>query len=384
MNSEYAILYAEINLISLILIAVILWKTMGLSKMMAQRNFAISIIAEMVFFASDTFFVLINEGIIRLGIFAPAAKLLCKELYFYSTGLMCFFWFLYFEHLRESKLVESKRKVRIACIPMFVFIGLLITNLFAGFLFYVDKNGVYHRGPLFVLTYVFAYMYVFVSCSHIIFGIVRKSNSANKKTLVFLALFPIAPGGAGLLQFFYPRLPVACGVLALSTLLLYLNWIDQLISVDPLTGLNNRKMLVHFYDQWTKGHSEGNILYLLMIDANKFKSINDTYGHVEGDQALKNIAEALRLACKELPRRANIARYGGDEFSVLVEASGMEECENLKARIKEMLKEINEKTAVPFELTVSIGIAYTSGSLTLKQLIDDADENMYEEKEKSR
>ena len=62
----------------------------------------------------------------------------------------------------------------------------------------------------------------------------------------------------------------------------------------------------------------------------------------------------------------------------------MEECENLKARIKEMLKEINEKTAVPFELTVSIGIAYTSGSLTLKQLIDDADENMYEEKEKSR
>ncbi len=384
MQTEYAILYAEVNLFSIVLIGIILWKTMGLSRMMAQRNFAISIVAEMVFFASDTFYVLINERIIPMGMFTSAAKLLCKELYFYCTGLMCLFWFLYFEHLREAALVQSKKKVRIACIPMMILIALLIINIFTGLLFSVEPNGDYHRGPLFILTYVFSYFYVLVSCAHIVIGGLIKRKAGNRRTLIFLALFPIAPGTAGLLQFFYPRIPAACGVLALSTLLLYLNWIDQLISIDPLTGLNNRKMLMHHYDQWSKNHSEDSKLYLLMIDANKFKTINDTYGHVEGDQALKNIADALRQGCKELPRRANIARYGGDEFAVLFESSGMEECEKLKSAIKEKLKEINDKAGVPFDLTVSIGISQSSGSLTLKQLIDDADENMYEEKEKSR
>jgi len=385
MNIEYAILYTEINLISFILIAVILGKTMGLSRMMAQRNFAISIIAEMVFFVSDTIFVLINEHVLRLGAFTSVAKLICKELYFYSTGLMCFFWFLYFEHLRDSKLVQSRKKVRIACIPMYMLIGILIINFFTGILFAVEADGTYHRGPLFILTYVFSYMYVLISCLHITIGsLLGHNNLNNKKNLVFLALFPIAPGAAGLLQFFYPRIPAACGVLAISTLLLYLNWTDQLISIDPLTGLNNRKMIIHHYDHWSKNHPEGSRLYLLMIDANKFKDINDTYGHVEGDQALKNIADALRQGCKELPKRANIARYGGDEFSILFESSGLEECEKLKNGIKDKLAEINKKTEVPFELTVSIGIASSDGSITLKEFIDIADENMYEEKEKNR
>ena len=65
MGSEYAILYLEINIVSIVLIAIILKKTTGLSKMVAQRNFAMSIIAEMVFFASDTFFVMIIKDSIN-------------------------------------------------------------------------------------------------------------------------------------------------------------------------------------------------------------------------------------------------------------------------------------------------------------------------------
>ena len=68
----------------------------------------------------------------------------------------------------------------------------------------------------------------------------------------------------------------------------------------------------------------------------------------------------------------------------MFESNSREESEALKSRIKEKLAQINKETEVPFELTVSIGIASSSGSLTLKQLIGDADEDMYEEKEKSR
>ncbi len=121
-----------------------------------------------------------------------------------------------------------------------------------------------------------------------------------------------------------------------------------------------------------------------MIDANKFKSINDNYGHIQGDKALKNIAESLRRGCHILSKRANIARYGGDEFAVLFESDTPENAELLKKSIVDNLKEINERTQIPFELTVSIGIASSDGFLNLKEFIDLADEEMYKAKEASR
>ena len=384
MQAEYAILYLEINLLSLIIIAIILYKTNGLSKMVAQRNFAMSIVAEMVFFASDTLYVLVNSGVLRFGAADGIVKLMCKEIYFFSTAMMCFFWFIYFEHLRSTAFVREKKNVRIAsCILWAMGISLFI-NLFTGFLFSVDADGTYHRGSFFILTYILSYSYVLIAYIRTICGMLDKSYTGDRNTLRLLVIFPAAPGAAGIFQFIFPRLPVACGVLAITTLLLYLNWIDQLISLDPLTGLNNRKQLGHFYDHWTKNHSEGDTINVLMIDANKFKSINDTYGHVEGDRALKNIAESLKLGCKGLPKRANIARYGGDEFAVLFEASNQDDIGHLIDSIRQQLADINERTKVPFELTVSIGSASSDGTLSLKELIDKADEAMYEEKEASR
>ena len=381
MFGEYPILYMEINAISFVLIAIILHKTKGLSKMMAQRNFAMSIVAEMVFFASDTLFVLISNKVVRFGDFDNIAMLMCKEIYFFSTAVMCFFWFLYFELLRDTAFVKRKNSVQYASLLLWMLAALLLINIFTGILFYVEPDGSYHRGPLFILTYVFAYIYVFLACIRTLRDMMDKSYSGDRLALLKYVLFPFVPGVAGLVQFVYPRLPMACGVLALATLILYLSWIDQLISLDPLTGLNNRKQLDHFYDQWTKNHGENEIMNVLMIDANRFKLINDKYGHIQGDGALKNIAEALKLSCRKLPKRANIARYGGDEFAVLFESENHDDVVLLKETITHILEEINRKTSIPFELTVSIGAASTNGQASLKELIGQADEAMYAEKE---
>ena len=118
-----------------------------------------------------------------------------------------------------------------------------------------------------------------------------------------------------------------------------------------------------------------------MIDANKFKSINDTYGHIQGDNALKNIAEALRLGCRTLPKRANIARYGGDEFAVLFESGIPDEALALESAIRDNLVRVNLRSHIAFDLTVSIGHASSDGSLSLKELINIADEAMYAEKQ---
>jgi diguanylate cyclase (GGDEF)-like protein len=380
MAAEYSILYLEINIISFVLIAIILRKTSGLSRMVKQINFAMSIVAEMVFFASDTIYVLISNDVIHFGAYDNTAMLICKEVYFLSTSVMCYFWFIYFEHVRDSSFVKEQKNVRISSAFVWVMIIMLVVNVFTGFLFYVSEDGGYHRGPLFVLTYILPYIYVLIACIRTLKDLFDESYAGDKHALKLLVLFPLAPAVAGLLQFKYPRLPVACGVLAIATLIMYLNWIDQLISLDPLTGLNNRKQLDHFYDHWMKNHGETESIYLMMIDADKFKSINDTYGHVQGDKALKNIAEALRQGCLILPKRANIARYGGDEFAVMFETNDTEDINRLKTAIREKLDVINERAQIPYTLTISIGVAPSDGTTSLKQLVNKADEAMYEEK----
>ena len=378
MNSDtlYAIMYIEINIISVLLIAIISYKTNGLTKMVAQRNFTHAISAQMAFFLSDTIFVMIKCGLLP---YTKAAVLASKTIYFFSTALMCFFWFVYFEHLQESAFVRSPSRTRLSSALVWVMLALLIVNLFTGILFYVDDDNVYNRGPLFIVQYLLSYVYVFAASLHALFGIFDKKKLRKRRTLIYLSLFPIAPAGAGIIQFIIPELPLACAALSLSTLVLYLNWTDEMISLDPLTKLNNRKQLSYYYEQWQQEES-AQPLCLMMIDANRFKSINDTYGHVQGDEALIRIATALTLACSECKEPANIARYGGDEFTVLVHTDSDALLEKLKQRINEHTARLNKEAGSPYELTVSIGYAKADKSISFTELVVTADEKLYEEK----
>jgi diguanylate cyclase (GGDEF)-like protein len=377
MIHEYAILYFEINLFSFVLIGIILHKTRGLSKMVAQRNFAMSIIAEMVFFASDTIFVLVNEGVMPGN---SIVLMTCKEVYFFSTALMCFFWFLYFEYLRQTNFARKRINVIRSSSIIWLMLLLLAANLVGRFLFYVDNDGVYHRGPLFVLTYVLSYSYIVVAFVRTVIDIVNDKEQDKNSFLIKLALFPIAPGIAGVLQFVYPRLPVACVAMSITTLVLYLLWTDQLISLDPLTGLNNRKQLNHVFENMIRNHTDNERMCLYLIDANHFKRINDTYGHLQGDKALRLIADSMRLSCKGITKGTILARYGGDEFVILTALSGEDEGMDLKQRIVSNLAEIAAREKLPFELTVSVGMAYAEKSESLKELMEKADEAMYLEK----
>ena len=375
----YALLYLEINLVAVFLIGIIRHRTAGLSKMVAQRNFSMAINAQTVFFLSDTFYVMMLYGLIP---YSPAAAMAAKEVYFFSTTLMCFFWFIYFEHKQESPFVQNRKRVLISSVLVWIIGVLLIVNLFTGILFYVDAHGDYHRGPLFIIQYLLSYLYVFVTCGRALIGLFQKQRYAQHRMLLSLALFPLAPAGAGIVQFLYPQLPLACATLSLATLLMYLEWLDQMISIDPLTRLNNRKQLVYHYEQWAKNGDSAAPLYLLLVDANKFKSINDTYGHIQGDAALVRIAEALRLGARSFQHRVNIARYGGDEFVILANADDAAQIDALRDSIDEVLTRLNREANAPYELSVSMGAAKADPALSLKELIERADKQLYEEKER--
>ena len=380
MSNDYAILYLEINIFALALIAIIRYKTWGLTEMVAQKNFAMCIDSQILFYISDTLYVMTKCGVLP---HSSSFIMLTKELYFFSTAGMCFFWFLYFEYFQGSPFVESRRRMRMASILVWVMAVLLIRNLFNGMLFYVDADGVYRRGPLFIVQYILSYLYVFITCLRAFIGIFDKSKQSKRKTLILLAIFPILPAIAGIGQFIYPQFPLECVVLSLSTLVMYHNWIEQMISVDPLTRLNNRKQLVYYFEHAVQ-NAVDDLIYILVIDVNKFKKINDTYGHIEGDQALIRVAEALRNGCSKYPYRANISRYGGDEFVILVKADSEQMIEDFKNSINTELDILNSEAKSPYELTVSIGSSKVVKGMALSELISEADRLMYLDKQTGR
>ncbi|HCM92834.1 MAG TPA: hypothetical protein DIS78_09750 [Lachnospiraceae bacterium] len=376
LGNDYVILYIEINVFALVLIGIIRYKTRGLTEMVAQKNFAMCIDSQMLFYISDTLYVMIKCGVLPHSTFFI---MLTKELYFFATAVMCFFWFLYFEYIQDSPFVESRRRMRLSSALVWIMVALLLINPFNGMLFYVDADGIYRRGPLFIIQYVLSYLYIFTTSFRALKGVFDKGKQSKREMLIRLSVFPVLPACAGIGQFIYPQLPLACMVISLSTLVMYLQWIEQMISVDPLTRLNNRKQLAYYYEH-TVQNMEDDAVYLLIIDVNKFKKINDMYGHIEGDEALMRVAEALRKGCAKYPYRANIARYGGDEFVILVKADNDEMVEELKGRINKELSRLNEKAGAPYELTISTGAARVVHDKDMHELINRADKLMYKEK----
>lgn len=133
---------------------------------------------------------------------------------------------------------------------------------------------------------------------------------------------------------------------------------QQLARIDTLTGINNRRSLFEFAEREVQASMRYHqTLSMILFDVDHFKYINDTYGHLMGDQVLARIAQTV---CSELRSVDVIGRYGGDEFIILLPQTSSQEALSLAERIHISVKAIQidfDKTQI--ELTVSIGITQT-------------------------
>ncbi len=149
---------------------------------------------------------------------------------------------------------------------------------------------------------------------------------------------------------------------------------------DPLTGIYNRRYFNQVIEQEI-GRSKryDHPIGFLMIDIDRFKYINDTYGHQTGDRVLQAVANLL---VEQVRDTDFVVRYGGDEFLVvLIETNG--ETETIMERIRAAVAERNHTNKlVPFPVTLSIGNAHWSPELnqTAEEILAEADRRMYAEK----
>lgn len=150
-------------------------------------------------------------------------------------------------------------------------------------------------------------------------------------------------------------------------------------ATDTLTGLLNRRGLYEtaerLFDQ-ALGHGEK--LVVMFADMDKFKNINDTYGHPAGDQVLRELGTILRGSL----RSHDVAsRYGGDEFVLLLSNTTLDEAEYVGRRIQEKVKVAAQSRGQDISLTIALGEAPTNGA-TLDAVLECVDQVLYQSKQR--
>lgn len=151
-------------------------------------------------------------------------------------------------------------------------------------------------------------------------------------------------------------------------------------SRDHMTGLLNRENLFRMLEQRRRASDHGT---LLIIDIDHFKRINDSWGHLVGDEALIMVTRAI---CASM-RAADIAgRIGGEEFAVYLPATAQQGASRVAERIRNAVERINFHAAQgsPVHLSVSIGGTATSEGMPVSDVIRLADRRLYEAKRRGR
>ena len=122
---------------------------------------------------------------------------------------------------------------------------------------------------------------------------------------------------------------------------------------------------------------------MIFLDIDRFKRINDQFGHEEGDKALRELAGLL---LRTFRRSDVVARLGGDEFIVLMADTNSDGLRTVLDRVEKNVKAFNQEARFSWQLSISVGVARSdlSHPVTLEALMASADQAMYREKEASR
>lgn len=299
-------------------------------------------------------------------------------LYFLMQIVVVFWWLRYAWYRIFGQKMSTKKEVFFVLVP-FAFLSLfVVTSPLNGWCFYLDDANYYHRGALSALMSLIMLLYLLSVTVAALIQYKKEIFADREKELMTIAFFAVPPFWGGFAQTVFHGFSLVWPCVVISSLLILLNKESQAIAQDALTGLNNRRSMERFLRTYEEGQIR--TVALIMMDVNGFKHINDQYGHSTGDMALIQAANILRTTFNRTS--AFLARYGGDEFVVV-----LPECEERAAKeavhkIRNEFEHFLNTKQLPFRLSVSIGYAVSAEKFDnrIADLFRKADENMYRDK----
>ena len=285
---------------------------------------------------------------------------------------------LYYCLYRIYHISSVKKRVRyLIALPAAVYILLLLATLPSGVAFSIDQANRYSSGIAYIGSYICGLLYITAAAVLIIL----KSNMLNRGEIVPYLLIPAIPVA---LAFGEILLAPLSGLMWAGTTLVILE-IQMLVlnnrtNIDHLTSLNNRMALDAYLRRMIhESHTLHTRLGVIMIDVDDFKSINDRFGHVEGDRALKATADILRMC---FGGNYFVARYGGDEFTAVLKDCSEELLAEYLRKLEAERAKHNGLANRPYEIMLSVGASvFTHSEITsLHSLYMRVDSLMYKDK----
>lgn len=280
-------------------------------------------------------------------------------------------WLCYLDY----QLHQSYPRLKKRWFYLFPFIFgacVMVFSLFTGFVFSVTPENVYVRGPG---IYIMASINFFITL-HSFCLVMQERDNVEKKVLTVAVIFGAIPMIGTALQLTFYGIALIWPSVALSISLVYLFLETQKEIRDYLTGLLNRQVLDELIDRRMMDYKKRGPFSIVMIDMDGFKKINDVYGHKEGDRALVRLAKLLHDNIKGIDKAA---RFGGDEFVILVESGNPGTIESVIDRLYEQTEIVNQKNPMPYNIEFSAGYAVFSPETykSMDEFFNAADREMY-------
>lgn len=373
------IYYLEINIVCIVILLTLFDKFKDECEINHTSKYYEKTLLATTFFS---FFDLI-AGILRgtMYEYSRLVLIVSNSLYFFSGSLIGYFYTNYILHKIGKE--EKKWQKALIFIPVLLVTILLVINLFNGMLFTINENNLYSRGKYIYIYSIVIATYIIVMGTNLVYCYFKNiDNKKLKEEFKKLLIFTSIPIVSALIQNFNYGITLVQVGLTLSVLLIYLNGQKKDSNIDELTGIYNRRA---FNRNVSRLFNSKKLMFLMLMDANDFKMINDKYGHLEGDKALVAIANILKNAISNTDKDYFLARYGGDEFIIVGEIKSQDDVDELMLQIEEEEKRYNKETKNKYNIKLSIGYSLRNNEHTsVESLIEAADNKMYARKKEMK
>lgn len=382
---DYRIIYyVQINLICIAVLLLILFRGIRYNREASVQTKIIRciVLAACVLCVSD-----VAAAWVRGADFAGAdiCVHLANMIYLLSGVIIAFEWIIYV--LYETGHMKKRwDRVHVLCaVPLILFMVLLVSNPFTGLLFTVTEDNLYQRGPAVAVHSILCFFYVLVGTAVTVAALRREESRLRRAELKPLLYFAVPAITGGLIQVFCYGITIFQAGVTVAVLLLFETKQKSVIHTDSLTKMNNRRALEEYIEGMTRT-SEPKSITFIMMDVNNFKMINDTLGHLAGDEVLREVSGVIKHACGVIRHRIFVCRYGGDEFLLAGTGISDEELSYLTDRIRRETGKLVSESYAEIDMSVSIGVS--SGVCRdyedAIRLISEADSRMYENKHNLR
>lgn len=310
-------------------------------------------------------------------VFYSCAQMLMMMIVPYII-FVCFFW------MSSNKNKTKITKLVLVTLPMLVVGYFVVTSSDNGYIKFLTYKGAFVHGKAYFVLVGTVSFYSVLAFIHLINLLMQKSDFIGEimyvrfdKWWFYITCslpFIFAPIS---LVYDIPLVNIGYTVCLYSIMSLHQH---MRISIDELTTLNNRNELRAYLDNlMNMTESERSKTFMMFIDVNHFKSINDNFGHTEGDVVLMEISRLLKAVAGSF--NCFLCRYGGDEFILIKKNSNEERAASVCKYIDKSVKSLKALSLAPYELSVSTGyVRFDKRFSNAQQFIDAADKIMYETK----